>query len=147
MINCWIYFIFDIINYSIIWIKLNNFGSPCGPGSSSSKALGYGQDGPGSIPVIRGMEIFFAFSCQNWSWGPTQPPTKCVPEAFPGIKAAPSVGLAALPLPSAVAYYIHPHPPWAFMAWNENIFTFTLGVQYFVEKCLWVRGDKKVEYH
>ena len=42
----------------------------------------------------------------------------------------PSIGLATLPLPSAVVVCIcgplHLQPPWAFMTCNGNIFTFTI---------------------
>ena len=41
----------------------------------------------------------------------------------------PSVGLATLPHPSAVAWIcgpLHPHSPWAFMACNGDTFTFYL---------------------
>ena len=41
-----------------------------GPGGSSGKALGYRLDGPGSIPGVGGVEIFFTPSCPDWSWGP-----------------------------------------------------------------------------
>ena len=42
----------------------------CGPGGSSGKALGYGLGGPGSIPGVGRMEIFFTPSCSDWPWGP-----------------------------------------------------------------------------
>ena len=38
--------------------------------SSSGKALGYEPDGPGSIPGVGGMEIFFTPSRADWSWDP-----------------------------------------------------------------------------
>ena len=41
-----------------------------GPGGSSGKALIYGLDGPGSIPGVVGVEIFFTPSCPDWPWGP-----------------------------------------------------------------------------
>ena len=40
-----------------------------GPDNSSGKALGYGLDGPGSIPGVGGIEIFFTPSCPDWLWG------------------------------------------------------------------------------
>ena len=39
-------------------IKIFNCNSNGGPGSSSGKMLGYGLDGPGSIPGVRGVKIF-----------------------------------------------------------------------------------------
>ena len=44
-----------------------------GPGSSSSKALGYGLDGPDSSLVVGGVEIFFPFRLVLET---TQPPVK-----------------------------------------------------------------------
>ena len=35
--------------------------------SSSGKALGYGLNGPGSIPAVGGVEIFFTPLCPDWS--------------------------------------------------------------------------------
>ena len=47
-----------------------------GPGSSSGKALGYGLDGPGSIPGVGGMEIFLHSFVYRLVLGSTQPPIK-----------------------------------------------------------------------
>ena len=48
----------------------------CGPGSSSGKALGYGLDGPGSIPDVRGVEIFLRSFVSRLVLRSTQPPIK-----------------------------------------------------------------------
>ena len=40
------------------FIFYRTFSVACGPDSSSGKALGYGLDGPGSIPGVGGVEIF-----------------------------------------------------------------------------------------
>ena len=58
-----------------------------GPGRSSGKALGYGLDGPGSIPGVGGVEIFLRSFVSRLVLRSTQP----------------SVGLATLLLSSAVA--------------------------------------------
>ena len=60
----------------------------CGPGSSSGKTLDYGLDGPSSIPGIEGVEIS--------------------PHSFVSrlVQRQPSVGLATLPLPNAIAVYM-----------------------------------------
>ena len=47
-----------------------------GPGSSSGKALGYGLDGPGSIPGVGGVEIFLHSFVSRLVLGSTQPPIK-----------------------------------------------------------------------
>ena len=53
------------INKKLLSLKmrfyLKCYMIPCGPGSSSDKALGYGLDGQSSIPVSEGMEIFLYF--------------------------------------------------------------------------------------
>ena len=46
------------------------FYNTSGPGGSSGKALSYELDGPGSIPGVGGMEIFFTPSYPDCSWGP-----------------------------------------------------------------------------
>ena len=48
----------------------------CGPGSSSGKALGYGLDGPGSIPGVGGVEIFLRSFVSRLVLRSTQPPIK-----------------------------------------------------------------------
>ena len=73
-----------------------------GAGGSSGKALGYGLDGPGSIPGVGGVEIFLHSFVSRLALESTQPPIKWVPGNFPGDKRRPSVGLATLPHPSAV---------------------------------------------
>ena len=62
-----------------------DFGGPCG---SNGKALGYALDGPGSIPAVGGVEIFLHFFVSRLVLASTELPTKWVPEAFSGIKAA-----------------------------------------------------------
>ena len=42
---------------------------PRGSCGSSGKALGYGLDGPGSVPGVGGVEISFTPSCPDCSWG------------------------------------------------------------------------------
>ena len=44
-----------------------------GPGSSSGKVLGYGLDGPGSIPGVGGVEIFLHSFVSRLVLGFTQP--------------------------------------------------------------------------
>ena len=51
-------------------------GCVYGPGSSSGKALSYGLDGPGSIPGVRGVEIFLHSFVSRLVLGSTQPPIK-----------------------------------------------------------------------
>ena len=51
-------------------------GETTGPGGSSGKALGYGLDGPGSIPGVGGVEIFFRSFVSRLVLGSTQPPIK-----------------------------------------------------------------------
>ena len=48
----------------------------CGPGSSIGKALGYGLDGPGSIPSVGRLEIFLHYIVCRLVLGSTQPPIK-----------------------------------------------------------------------
>ena len=48
----------------------------CGSGSSSSKALGYGLDGLGSIPGVGGVEIFLRSFMSRLVLRSTQPPIK-----------------------------------------------------------------------
>ena len=48
----------------------------CGPGNSSGKALGYGLDGPGSIPGVGGVEIFLRSFVSRLVLRFTQPPIK-----------------------------------------------------------------------
>ena len=47
-----------------------------GPGGSSGKALGYGLDGPGSIPGVGEVEIFLHFFVPRLVLGSIQPPIK-----------------------------------------------------------------------
>ena len=47
-----------------------------GPGGSSGKALSCGLDGPGSIPGVRGVEIFLHTFVSRLVLGSTQPPIK-----------------------------------------------------------------------
>ena len=54
-----------------------------GPDSSGGKALGYGRDGPGSIPGVGEVEIFLHSFVSRQVLGSTQPPIKWVPGAFP----------------------------------------------------------------
>ena len=111
-----------------------------GPGGSSGKALGYGLDGLGSIPSVGGVEIFLRSFVSRLVLRSTQPPIKWVPWAFLG------VGLATLPLPSAVAVYmwtLASTSPWAFLACNVDTFTFIF-TWYFTPqlyKC-GLRGDR-----
>ena len=51
-------------------------------------ALGYGLDGPGSIPGVGVVEIFLHSFVSRLALGSTQPPIKCVPGNFSGVKAA-----------------------------------------------------------
>ena len=46
------------------------------PGGSSGKALGYGLDGPGSIPGVGEVEIFLHSFVSRLVLGSTQPPIK-----------------------------------------------------------------------
>ena len=57
-----------------------------GPGGWSGKALGYGLDGPGSIPGVGGVEIFLHSFGSRLVLGSTQPPIKWVPGNFSGGK-------------------------------------------------------------
>ena len=63
-----------------LWLYPRNFsgsiGSGGGPGSSSGKALGYGLDGPGSIPGDGGVEIFLRSFMSRLVLRSTQPPIK-----------------------------------------------------------------------
>ena len=47
-----------------------------GPGGSSGRVLGYGLDGPGSIPGVGGVEIFLRSFVSRLALGSTQPPIK-----------------------------------------------------------------------
>ena len=47
-----------------------------GPGGSSGKALGYGLDGPSSIPGVGGVEIFLHSFVSRLALGSTEPPIK-----------------------------------------------------------------------
>ena len=47
-----------------------------GPGGSSGKALGYGLDGPGSIPGVGGVEIFLRSFVSRLVLRSTQPAIK-----------------------------------------------------------------------
>ena len=47
-----------------------------GPGSSSGKALGYGLDGPGSMPGVGGVQIYLQSFVSRLILGSTQPPIK-----------------------------------------------------------------------
>ena len=47
-----------------------------GPGGSSGKALGYGLNGPGSIPGVGGVEILLHSFVSRLVLGSTQPPIK-----------------------------------------------------------------------
>ena len=48
----------------------------CGPGSSNGEALGFGLDGPGSIPGVGGLKIFLDALVSRLVLESTQPPTK-----------------------------------------------------------------------
>ena len=61
--------------YAIKFIKMVQ-GAKKGPGSSSGKALGYGLDGPGSIPGVGGVEIFLCSFVSRLVLRSTQPPIK-----------------------------------------------------------------------
>ena len=56
------------VNNGIVYI--------CGPGGSSGKALGYGLDGPGSIPGVGGVEILLHSFVSRLVLGSTQPSIK-----------------------------------------------------------------------
>ena len=56
------------------FIKILNL--KIGSGRSSSKALGYGLYGPGSIPGVGGMEIFLCSFVSRLVLRSTQPPIK-----------------------------------------------------------------------
>ena len=58
------------------------------PGSSSGKSLGYGLDGPDSIPTIGGLEIFLHSFVSRLALGSTQSPVKLVSGLSPGVKVA-----------------------------------------------------------
>ena len=60
------------------------------PGGSSGKALGYGLDGPGSIPVVGGLEIFLHSLVSRLALGSTQPPINEYRGNFQEVKAADS---------------------------------------------------------
>ena len=47
----------------------SSHGFLSGSCGSSGKAFGYGLDGQGSVPGVGGVEIFFAPSCPDCSWG------------------------------------------------------------------------------
>ena len=51
-------------------------GKNSGPGGSSGKALGCELDGPGSIPGVRGVEIFLYTFVSRLVLGSTRPPIK-----------------------------------------------------------------------
>ena len=53
------------------------------PGGSSGKALGYGLDGPGSIPGVGGVEIFLHSFESRQALGSTQSPYKMSTGEFP----------------------------------------------------------------
>ena len=57
-----------------------------GPGGASGKALGYGLDGPGSIPGVGGVEIFLHSFVSRLVLGSTQLPIKWLPGNFSGGK-------------------------------------------------------------
>ena len=95
----------------------------CGPGGSSGKALSYGLDGPGSIPGVGGGGDFSSLLRVQTGPGVHSASYKM----STGGKRRPSVGLATLPLPSAVAvnkWILASTSPWAFMACNGDTFTF-----------------------
>ena len=75
-----------------------------GPGRSSGKALGYGLDDPGSISGVGEVEIFFTPSCPDWCWDSLSLLKISTGSVSRG-QRRPSVGLATLPLTSAVAVY------------------------------------------
>ena len=78
--------------YIYIYIFLCYWKAKTGPGSSSGKALGYGLDGPGSIPSVGGVENFLRSFVFRQALRSTQPPiNEYRGEGFP------------LPLSSAVA--------------------------------------------
>ena len=58
----------------------------CGPGSSSAKALGYGLDGPGSIPDVGGVGDFSSLLLAQTGPGVHSVSYKMssIPGAFPG---------------------------------------------------------------
>ena len=47
-----------------------------GPGGSRGEVLGYGLDGPGSIPGVGGVEILLNSFVSRLVLGSTQPPIK-----------------------------------------------------------------------
>ena len=80
-ISSWIFF----ISLSFFWeLTSSAINENCGSGSSSGKAYGYGMDGPGSIPGVKGVEIFLRSFMSRLVLGSTQPPIKLIPGAFPG---------------------------------------------------------------
>ena len=92
----------------------------CGPVSSSGKMLDYGLDSQSSTPGVRGVEIFLHSFVSRLVLGSTQPPMKWVPGAFSGVKAAKIIGLATLPLCSAVAVNMWTLASTSPMACNGN---------------------------
>ena len=86
---------FSFINQISVWYFLYH-----GPGGSSGKVLGCGLDGSGSIPGVGGVEIFLHTFVSRLVLGSTQSPIKMSTGEFPWGKG---IGLAILPLPSAVA--------------------------------------------
>ena len=62
--------------------------TPSGPGRSNGKVLGFGLDGPGSIPGVGGVEIFLHSFGSTLVLEFTQPPIKMSTVAFPAAKTA-----------------------------------------------------------
>ena len=65
---------------------LHNISSVTDMKNSSGKALGYGLNGPGSIPDVGGVKIFLRSLVSRLVLGSTQPPIKWVPGNFTGSK-------------------------------------------------------------
>ena len=110
--------------YNVLYCPISVF---CGPCSSSGKALGYGLDGPGSIPGVGVVEIFLYSFLSRLVLRSIQPPIKWVAGAFPRDKRRPSIGLAT----SAMAVYM-----WT-LASKSSVGIHGLNWGYFYNCILW----------